>query len=117
MAATVKFKAKLQQAGKTATGFEVPAKAVADLGSHKRPPVKVTVNGYTYRNTVASMGKTFMIGVSAEHREKSGVRAGDVLLLHDADHYSDPGCWRGTVAALPAILDQIQAAGLITASP
>ena len=27
--------------------------------------------------------------------------AGDVLLLHDADHYSEPGCWRGTVEALP----------------
>jgi peptidoglycan-N-acetylglucosamine deacetylase len=41
---------------------------------------------------------------------------GDVLLLHDADHYSDPGCWRGTVAALPAILERIEAAGL-TVSP
>jgi peptidoglycan/xylan/chitin deacetylase (PgdA/CDA1 family) len=42
--------------------------------------------------------------------------AGDVLLLHDADHYSERGCWRGTVAALPAILDRIEAAGLRTAS-
>jgi peptidoglycan/xylan/chitin deacetylase (PgdA/CDA1 family) len=40
------------------------------------------------------------------------LRGGDVLLLHDADHYSEPGCWRGTVAALPAVLDQIDAAGL-----
>jgi peptidoglycan/xylan/chitin deacetylase (PgdA/CDA1 family) len=46
----------------------------------------------------------------------AGVRAGDVVLLHDADHYSAPDCWRGTVAALPAILEQIEAAGL-TASP
>jgi peptidoglycan-N-acetylglucosamine deacetylase len=44
------------------------------------------------------------------------LRAGDVLLLHDADHYSDPGCWRNTVAALPAILDRVEAAGLGTAS-
>ena len=41
---------------------------------------------------------------------------GDVLLLHDADHYSEPGCWRGTVAALPAILERIEAAGLKTAN-
>ena len=41
---------------------------------------------------------------------------GDVLLLHDADHYSEPGCWRGTVAALPAILERIEAAGLTPAS-
>lgn len=40
------------------------------------------------------------------------LRGGDVLLLHDADHYSEPGCWRGTVAALPAILGRIESAGL-----
>jgi peptidoglycan/xylan/chitin deacetylase (PgdA/CDA1 family) len=40
------------------------------------------------------------------------LRAGEVLLLHDADHYSQPGSWRGTVAALPSILDAIDAAGL-----
>jgi peptidoglycan-N-acetylglucosamine deacetylase len=45
------------------------------------------------------------------------LRGGDVLLLHDADHYSEPECWRGTVAALPAILDAVQAVGLTTASP
>jgi len=38
--------------------------------------------------------------------------AGDVLLLHDADEYSDPGCWRATVAALPRILETLGAAGL-----
>jgi peptidoglycan/xylan/chitin deacetylase (PgdA/CDA1 family) len=38
--------------------------------------------------------------------------AGDVLLLHDADDYSAPGSWRTTIAALPAVLDGIAAAGL-----
>jgi peptidoglycan/xylan/chitin deacetylase (PgdA/CDA1 family) len=40
--------------------------------------------------------------------------AGDVLLLHDADHYSAPGSWRRTVAALPLVLDAIAAEGLAT---
>jgi peptidoglycan-N-acetylglucosamine deacetylase len=40
------------------------------------------------------------------------LRGGDVLLLHDADHYSEPGCWRGTVAALPLVLARIEEAGL-----
>lgn len=31
----------------------------------------------------------------------------DVLLLHDADDYSEPGSWRATVAALPTVLDAI----------
>jgi peptidoglycan-N-acetylglucosamine deacetylase len=38
--------------------------------------------------------------------------AGDVLLLHDADHYSEPGCWRATVEALPMVLERIRSAGL-----
>jgi peptidoglycan/xylan/chitin deacetylase (PgdA/CDA1 family) len=37
-----------------------------------------------------------------------GLRGGDVILLHDADHYSAPGSWRQTVAALPRILGAIE---------
>jgi peptidoglycan-N-acetylglucosamine deacetylase len=40
------------------------------------------------------------------------LRAGDVLLLHDADDYSAPGSWRNTVKALPRVLEAIAAAGL-----
>jgi peptidoglycan/xylan/chitin deacetylase (PgdA/CDA1 family) len=36
--------------------------------------------------------------------------AHDVLLLHDADNYADPGSWRATVAALPAVLEAVIAA-------
>ncbi len=38
--------------------------------------------------------------------------SGEVLLLHDADHYSEPGCWHGTVAALPMVVERIRSAGL-----
>ena len=41
-----------------------------------------------------------------------GVRGGDVVLLHDADHYSAPRSWRATAAALPRILDELGARGL-----
>jgi peptidoglycan/xylan/chitin deacetylase (PgdA/CDA1 family) len=44
-----------------------------------------------------------------------GVAAGDVLLLHDSDAYSAPGCWRSTVAALPCVLAGLEARGLRTA--
>jgi peptidoglycan-N-acetylglucosamine deacetylase len=44
-------------------------------------------------------------------RATDGLRAGDVVLLHDADHYSAPGSWRQTVAALPSILDAVAAIG------
>jgi peptidoglycan/xylan/chitin deacetylase (PgdA/CDA1 family) len=44
------------------------------------------------------------------------VEAGDVLLLHDADHYSAAGSWRNTVAALPAVFEALEARGLATAT-
>ena len=74
-----KFRAKLELAGKTATGMEVPAKVVDILGAGKRPPVRVTINGYTYRNTVAVYGGRFLLGVSAQNREGARVAAGDVV--------------------------------------
>ena len=74
-----RFKAKLLLAGKTATGMEVPAKVVESLGAGKRPPVRVTINGFTYRNTVAVYGGKYLLGVSAENRAGAGVAAGDVV--------------------------------------
>jgi peptidoglycan/xylan/chitin deacetylase (PgdA/CDA1 family) len=41
-----------------------------------------------------------------------GIRGGDVILLHDADHYSAQGSWRQTAAALPRILSTLQEDGL-----
>jgi len=45
-----------------------------------------------------------------------GLTPGDVVLLHDADHYSSPGSWRITAAALPFILDAVEEAGTGTAT-
>src|SRR5438067_9895037 len=81
MARPISFTATLELAGKTATGFTVPADVVERLGGGKRPPVKVTVNGYTYRNTIAVMGGRFMLGVAAEHRNGAGLAAGDVVTV------------------------------------
>ncbi len=89
----MRFRAKVLLGGKTATGIEVPAKVVADLGSGKRPAVRVTIKEYTYRSTVAPMGGKFMIPVSAEVREQAGVKAGDQvdveLLLDTAPRVLD----------------------------
>jgi len=73
----VKFRATIELAGKTATGIEVPAAVVAKLGSSKKPAVRVTIKGHTYRSTVASMGGRFMLPISAEVREAAGVAAKD----------------------------------------
>jgi peptidoglycan/xylan/chitin deacetylase (PgdA/CDA1 family) len=43
-----------------------------------------------------------------------GIAAGDVLLLHDADHYSAADAWKRTAAAVPRVLEAIESAGLQT---
>lgn len=73
----MKFHALIEGAGKTAAGIEVPAEVVTALGQGKKPPVRVTIKGYTYRSTVATIGGRFMVGVSNEVRASAGVAAGD----------------------------------------
>lgn len=73
---TTTFRTTLQQTGATATGIRVPEDVVAALGAGKRPAVRVTVNGYSYRNTLAVMGGETWVGVSAEHRAASGLVGG-----------------------------------------
>lgn len=46
----------------------------------------------------------------------SGARAGDIVLLHDADYYSAPGSWVRTAAALPLILEELDSRGLRSVS-
>ena len=57
----------------------MPPTVVDALGAGKRPPVRVTLNGYTYRSTIAVMGGKFTVGVSAEVRAAAGVAGGDTL--------------------------------------
>jgi hypothetical protein len=73
----MRFRTTMLSEGKTALGFEVPPEVVEGLGAGKRPPVLVTINGYTYRNTVAVYGGVYMIGVSAENRAQAKVKGGD----------------------------------------
>ena len=63
------------------TGINVPGEVVEKLGGGKRPKVTVTFNDFTYRSSIASMGGKFMISVSAEIRNKTGVKGGDKLIV------------------------------------
>jgi hypothetical protein len=77
--AGISFKTVLLQGEKNTTGIQVPEKVVEELAAGKKPKVRVTVNGYTYRSSIASMGGKFMIGLSAERREQSGLKGGDKI--------------------------------------
>jgi hypothetical protein len=73
----MRFRGTVVLGGKTATGIQVPEPVVASFGSGKRPRVTVTLNGYTYRTTVAAYGEEFWIPLAAEHRKAAGLAAGD----------------------------------------
>jgi hypothetical protein len=73
----VRFRATVELGGKTATGIEVPASVIEELGSGKKPRVTVTIGAHTYRSTVATMSGRFMLPLSADNRTKAGVAAGD----------------------------------------
>jgi hypothetical protein len=73
----MRFRARVELHGKTATGIVVPPEVVESLKSGKRPPVHVTINGHTYRSTIAPMGGAFMLPISADNRMLAHVSAGD----------------------------------------
>ena len=77
----MEFTTVLLSHGKTATGIEVPDDVVAALAGGKKPKVYVTINGHTYRSSVAVMGGTSLVGVSAENRAAAGVAAGDTITV------------------------------------
>ena len=72
----MRFRTTVQAHGKTATGFEVPDAVVAELGRGKRVPVVVTINGYSYRSTVAPYRGQNLLPLNAENREGAGIVAG-----------------------------------------
>ena len=45
----------------------------------KRFPVRATVNGYTWRTSVARMGGEFLVGLNKEVRQGAGAEAGDTV--------------------------------------
>lgn len=73
----MRFHTTILQNGKTATGIEIPPAIVEALGAGRRPAVTITINGFTYRSSIAVMGGTYMVGVSAENRAGAHVAGGD----------------------------------------
>ena len=61
--------------------IRVPPVVLTALGQGKRVPVKVTINGYSYRTTIAVYGGKSYLGVRREVREAARVTAGDQLTV------------------------------------
>ena len=79
MGGKVKFDTNLTQTGGNTTGIVVPTEVVESLNGGKKPKVNVVLNGFAYKSSIASMGGTFMIPVSAEIRKNANVKGGDPI--------------------------------------
>ena len=76
--ASVRFETVLQRPdGEATTTFiEIPIDVRSVFG-RARPPVTVSINGYTYRSTVAVYGAGYYLPVNRVNRAAAGVDAGD----------------------------------------
>ena len=77
----VEFEAELLSTGKTTTGFIVPDEIVEKLGGGRKPKVAARLGDYVMRSSVAFMGGQFWLGISAAHRDGSGLKAGDRVTI------------------------------------
>jgi len=74
----VTFRTTLAAGGGNNVGIVVPEEVVLGFGRGKRVPVVVTIDGgYSYRNTISSMGGRYLISFNSETRAATGRGAGD----------------------------------------
>jgi hypothetical protein len=57
--------------------IEVPLAVVEALGRGKRPPVVVSINGYSWRSSVAVYGGQFYLPFARANRTAAGAELGD----------------------------------------
>ena len=57
----------------------MPGEVVERLGGGGHPKVSVTVNGFTFRTSIAKMGGRYLLGVSAERRATADIEPGQVF--------------------------------------
>ena len=96
------------------TFLEVPLDVPAVFG-RVRAPVRVTVNGHTWRSTVMRYGERYYLPVNREHRGAAGVEAGDAVTVlvesDDAPRTVDvPGDLAAAIDAAPGAREAFDAA-------
>lgn len=79
-----------------------------------RAPVKVTMNGYTYRSTIAAMGGPPCIPLRKSHREAAGLVGGETLTVRldldtDPREVTPPADLLRALEATPGALDRWRA--------
>ena len=74
----MKLKALVIPSG-NATGVEVPAEIMKQLGPEARPPVTITINNHAWRSRIALMRGQILIGISAANRAAAHIAEGETI--------------------------------------
>lgn len=61
--------------------IEIPQENLVQLGAHKRAPLKITINGYTYQSTATAVDGVCMVVFPQRDRDAAGVLAGDTVTV------------------------------------
>jgi hypothetical protein len=75
----MQFEASIEQHG-AGNVLEIPFDVKATWGK-ARAPVVATINGHTFRSTVAVYGGRYLLGLNRDVREAAGVQAGDRVVV------------------------------------
>lgn len=76
------FRAKLEGSAKSAgTYVLVPPDVMDSFSGRVRVRIRATINGVTWRTTIADMGNGPMVGVTAATRTAAGIERGDRVTL------------------------------------
>jgi Bacteriocin-protection, YdeI or OmpD-Associated/Domain of unknown function (DUF1905) len=73
----IRFRARLNPRGPAAAVVLDDAQVAVVGEGARRFPVVASVNGYTWRTSVARMGGEFLLGLNREVRQGAGVQAGE----------------------------------------
>jgi Bacteriocin-protection, YdeI or OmpD-Associated/Domain of unknown function (DUF1905) len=76
--AAQRFEAKLEATQGGGAVVVVPFDVQEAFGS-KRPPVRATVNGHSFRTTIAPMGGRSLLGLNRDVRDGAGVTVGETV--------------------------------------
>lgn len=91
MAVSKKFRATLQTDDESAFAYIVIPFNAQEVFGRGRPPVRVTVNGYAYRSTLAPYGSEYYLPVNQTVRSGAQVKVGDrVTVILESDEAPRP---------------------------
>jgi len=62
--------------------LQIPDEVLAQLGANRRAPLKVTINGHTYRSTATAVAGECRVVFPQQDRDAAGAKSGDTVTVH-----------------------------------